>query len=87
MCGFICLWKIDDPDLAHRMIDKISHRGPDDVRVGQAPNVPAVMAHSRLSIIGPENGAQPIHSAENVLVANGEIYNYADLRAILGESA
>ena len=87
MCGFICLWKIDDPDLAHRMIDKISHRGPDEVRVSQAPNVPAVMAHSRLSIIGPENGTQPIHAAENVLVANGEIYNYADLRAILGESA
>ena len=45
------------------------------------------MAHCRLSIIGPENGAQPIYSAENVLVANGEIYNHADLRAILGESA
>ena len=87
MCGFVCLWKIDDPELARRMIDRIAHRGPDDVRVGKAPNVPALMAHCRLSIIGPENGAQPLYSAENVLVANGEIYNYADLRAILGESA
>jgi asparagine synthase (glutamine-hydrolysing) len=87
MCGFVTLWKIDDPELAHRMIAKIAHRGPDDVRVSQAPNVPAVMAHCRLSIIGLEDGAQPIYSAENVLVANGEIYNYADLRAILGESA
>jgi len=87
MCGFVCLWKIDHPALARRMIDKIAHRGPDAVQVSQAPNVPAVMAHCRLSIIGLEDGTQPIYSAENVLVANGEIYNYADLRAILGESA
>lgn len=87
MCGFVCLWKIDDPALASRMVEKIAHRGPDEVRVSRAPNVPAVMAHCRLSIIGPADGSQPIHSADNLLVANGEIYNYADLRAILGESA
>ncbi len=87
MCGFVCLWKIDDPALAGRMVEKIAHRGPDEVRVSRAPNVPAVMAHCRLSIIGPADGSQPIHSADNLLVANGEIYNYADLRAILGESA
>lgn len=87
MCGFVCLWNIGDADLARRMIDKIAHRGPDQIQISQAPNVPAVLAHCRLSIIGTENGTQPIHSAENILVANGEIYNYADLRAILGESA
>ena len=87
MCGFVCLWKIDDPELARRMVGKIAHRGPDETRVSQAPNVPAVMAHCRLSIIGLEDGSRPIRTAENVLVANGEIYNYADLRAILGESA
>lgn len=87
MCGFVCLWRIDEPTLARRMIDKIAHRGPDEVRVSTAANVPAVMAHCRLSIIGPQDGSQPIYSSENLLVANGEIYNYADLRAILGESA
>ncbi|MES0404235.1 MAG: asparagine synthase (glutamine-hydrolyzing) [Hyphomicrobium sp.] len=87
MCGFVCLWKIDDPALAGRMVEKIAHRGPDEVRVSRTPNVPAVMAHCRLSIIGAADGSQPIYSAENLLVANGEIYNYADLRAILGESA
>jgi len=87
MCGFVCLWNVDDPELAERMIDKIAHRGPDEVRVYQAPNVPAVMAHCRLSIIGPSDGSQPIYSSDNILVANGEIYNYSDLRAILGESA
>jgi len=86
MCGFVCLWKIDDPELAQRMIHKISHRGPDELRVSQA-NGPAVMAHCRLSIIGLENGTQPIYSGENVLVAYGETYNHAALRAMLGEGA
>ena len=87
MCGFVCLWKIEEPALAQRMIEKIAHRGPDELRVSRVPNVPAVMAHCRLSIIGVHEGTQPIYQGENVLVANGEIYNYADLRAILGESA
>jgi asparagine synthase (glutamine-hydrolysing) len=68
------------------MIHKISHRGPEKLRVGQASG-PAVMAHCRLSIIGLENGTQPIYSGKNVLVANGEIYNHAALRAMLGEGA
>ncbi len=69
------------------MVQRIAHRGPDEVRVHKTPNVPAVMAHCRLSIIGPADGSQPIYTGHNVLVANGEIYNYADLRSILGESA
>lgn len=87
MCGFVCLWKIDNPKLARRMIEKIAHRGPDEVRVSRVPDIPAVMAHCRLAIIGTENGSQPIFGTADTLVANGEIYNYADLRAILGESA
>lgn len=59
MCGFVCLWNIDDQELARRMIGKIAHRGPDEVRVSQAANVPAIMAHCRLAIIGPENGSHP----------------------------
>ena len=87
VCGFACLWQHDDPTLAKRMIEKIEHRGPDETQVYRSPNVPAIMAHCRLSIIGPSDGSQPIYSADNILVANGEIYNYSDLRAILGESA
>ena len=87
MCGFVCLWQLDDPALARRMIEKIAHRGPDGLEVRRAPNVPAVMAHCRLAIIGPDSGTQPIYSDDDVLVANGEIYNHADLRAILGEGA
>lgn len=87
MCGFVCLWKIGDAALAHRMIEKISHRGPDATQVHVGKAAPIVMAHCRLSIIGTHDGVQPIYQDEDILVANGEIYNYADLRAILGESA
>ena len=87
MCGFVCLWQVDDPALARRMIDKITHRGPDGLEVRRNPDVPAVMAHCRLAIIGPENGTQPLRGDDELLVANGEIYNHAELRAILGESA
>jgi asparagine synthase (glutamine-hydrolysing) len=87
MCGFVCLWQHDDEALARRMIEKIEHRGPDQTQVYRSPNVPAIMAHCRLSIIGPSDGSQPIYEGDNILVANGEIYNYNDLRAILGESA
>ncbi|WP_349359252.1 asparagine synthase (glutamine-hydrolyzing) [Stappia sp.] len=69
------------------MIRRIAHRGPDDVAVARLPGAPVVMAHCRLSIIGTQDGAQPIHQTDDLLVANGEIYNHEDLRAILGESA
>ena len=66
MCGFACLWQHNDETLAKRMIEKIEHRGPDETQVYRSPNVPAIMAHCRLSIIGPSDGSQPIYSADNI---------------------
>ena len=87
MCGFVVLWRVGDEALASRMIAKIAHRGPDATQVLRPRGAPIVMAHCRLSIIGTEDGAQPIYDGGDTLVVNGEIYNHADLRAILGESA
>jgi asparagine synthase (glutamine-hydrolysing) len=87
MCGFVCLWNVGDEALADRMVRQIAHRGPDALAVARLPGAPVVMAHCRLSIIGTEDGAQPIHQTDDLLVVNGEIYNHEDLRAILGESA
>ena len=78
---------LGDEALAARMVERIAHRGPDAVEVLRGRGVPAVMAHCRLSIIGTEDGRQPIYQSDDILVVNGEIYNYADIRAILGESA
>ncbi len=86
MCGFVCLWKTGNENLARQMIEKVAHRGPDAVEIARLDKAPAVMAHCRLAIIGPDDGRQPIHATGNMLVANGEIYNHADLRAILADS-
>lgn len=87
MCGFVCLWNVGDEALARNMIERLSHRGPDAVAVARLPGSPVVMAHCRLSIIGPEDGAQPIHQSDDMLVVNGEVYNHEDIRAIVGPSA
>ena len=87
MCGFVCLWNVGDETMARQMIGRLAHRGPDAVAVSRLPGSPVVMAHSRLSIIGPDDGAQPIHLTDDMLVANGEIYNHEDIRAIIGPGA
>ena len=87
MCGFACLWRVADEQLAEQMIGRIAHRGPDQLTVYRPAKVPAVLAHCRLAIIGPADGRQPLEADDTVLVANGEIYNHADLRAILGQAA
>ncbi|MDU0340264.1 asparagine synthase (glutamine-hydrolyzing) [Bosea rubneri] len=86
MCGFVCLWEIDDQDgaLIAAMLSRLGHRGPDATEIARLGGAPAVMGHCRLSIIGQENGRQPIRADGEMLVANGEIYNHEDLRAILG---
>ncbi|MBN9447542.1 MAG: asparagine synthetase B, partial [Bosea sp.] len=66
------------------MLSRLGHRGPDATEVAELSGTPAVMGHCRLSIIGAENGRQPIRAGAEMLVANGEIYNHEDLRAILG---
>lgn len=86
MCGLVCLWNVGDEELASRMIAKIAHRGPDAMQVIGLEGAPVIMAHCRLSIIGSQDGVQPIIRGTDMLIANGEIYNHLDLRAILGEA-
>ncbi|MGH8284338.1 MAG: asparagine synthase (glutamine-hydrolyzing), partial [Steroidobacteraceae bacterium] len=64
-----------------RMLDALSHRGPDGEGIEQDAH--AAFGHRRLSIIDLEGGRQPLVNAERTcwLVCNGEIYNYRELRA------
>lgn len=90
MCGingFITLEKKDPQDLVpeiNYMNDLIFHRGPDDdgVFVEQAEGFAVALGMRRLSIIDLHSGKQPIFSddKELVIVFNGEIYNYRDLK-------
>ncbi len=65
------------------MCDVMSHRGPDDY--GIFVNEHVGLGHRRLSIIDLATGHQPMFTPDQryVIVFNGEIYNYKDLRAKL----
>ena len=69
------------------MNDYIIHRGPDDdgTFVHDENGYCIAMGMRRLSIIDLKSGTQPIYSADRnqVIVFNGEIYNYKDLRGEL----
>ena len=69
-----------------RMIDAISHRGPDGHDVFE--DATAFLGHRRLSIIDVAGGHQPMsNEAGSIWITyNGEIFNHADLRPVLEES-
>ncbi|HYG26076.1 MAG TPA: asparagine synthase (glutamine-hydrolyzing), partial [Caulobacteraceae bacterium] len=62
---------------ARPLIETITHRGPDGVRVEDGEGYS--LAHARLSIIDLECGWQPLHAAGSTVIGNGEIYNYLEL--------
>lgn len=71
------------------MNDLIFHRGPDEdgVFAESNPTYSIAMAMRRLSIIDLSSGTQPIFTDDKsiVIVFNGEIYNYRELKAKLVE--
>lgn len=74
------------PDILHRvtgMNDRLVHRGPDGQ--GAFHDGPVALAMRRLSVIDLQGGQQPLFNEDGsvVLVANGEIYNHVELRALL----
>lgn len=79
-CGSRCVSDGESREWLQSMTDSLEHRGPDEegawVREGVA------LGHRRLSIIDLQTGAQPMEDKDGraVIVFNGEIYNYAELR-------
>jgi asparagine synthase (glutamine-hydrolysing) len=88
MCGIAGLYypatpKPVDPARIRAMADAQAHRGPDGSGVWTAPGVG--LGHRRLSIIDVTGSPQPMTSGDGALTVtfNGEIYNFAELRAEL----
>lgn len=72
--------------LAQRMGETIAHRGPDASGIYVDPDCGLGLAHRRLSILDlSDSGAQPMKSVDGslVLIHNGEIYNFLELRTEL----
>lgn len=67
------------------MFSALRHRGPDDNGIYLDPNGRICLGHTRLSIIDPAGGAQPMSNQKKTIWIsfNGEIFNYIELREIL----
>jgi asparagine synthase (glutamine-hydrolysing) len=83
MCGIFCVFNpVDGLEMDSEYleaVDAILHRGPDNS--GSFSDSTCFMGHTRLSIIGiEENGNQPFYFDNLVMVFNGEIFNYIELR-------
>ena len=72
-----------DAELLGRMTHKLDHRGPDSAGYFVGPYV--ALGFRRLSIIDLESGDQPIYNEDGsvVLMCNGEIFNYLELKRTL----
>jgi len=86
MCGIVGICNQHEPvepSLLETMRDRMIHRGPDDAGTWRSPDGTVGLAHRRLSIIDlSPAGRQPMTdpSGRIVIVFNGEIYNFRELR-------
>lgn len=87
MCGIAGVFGLRpgtaiDRAVAERMSLAVAHRGPDGTGHWHSGDGRVSFAHRRLSIIDLETGAQPMADPATgvVIVFNGEIYNYIELR-------
>lgn len=89
IAGFVQFRPAEVQDLegrARRMADQLAHRGPDDSGCWADPATGVGLGFRRLSIIDlSAAGHQPMCSASGryVIIFNGEVYNFAELRAEL----
>ena len=91
MCGIYGILSLNgprraDPAQLSRMGRAILHRGPDDE--GAYVDEQMLLGMRRLSIIDVAGGHQPIANEDGsvIVVCNGEIYNFRDLRRELERS-
>jgi len=86
MCGIygICKFRIDEHNFI-KELNKMQHRGPDGFGVWKSNDGETMLGHRRLAIIDPASRSdQPMTFDDRyVIVFNGEIYNYIELRKSL----
>ena len=75
----------NEAEILAGMCGTMRHRGPDGGGTFSAPGI--LLGHRRLAVIDLASGAQPLYSEDRslVLVINGEIYNFKELRKELEE--
>ena len=74
-----------DPKILDKLLSTMLHRGPDGT--GSFMEKGCCLLHTRLAIVDPEGGAQPMSfrqgSEEYVITYNGELYNTQEIKDLL----
>ena len=82
MCGIVGFYsnRNDKEKIINEQLKTLYHRGPDDQKVYIDKNI--AFGHARLAIIDINHAQQPMESFDEryILIFNGEIYNYLELR-------
>jgi asparagine synthase (glutamine-hydrolysing) len=78
MCGIVAV--CGAPVATERLaaaVAALAHRGPDGRGLWRAPDGQVALGHTRLAVVAPTDGAQPVTSEDGAVVAvvNGEIYD------------
>ena len=86
MCGISGIYGSDSDKVSRgesikKMLSALVHRGPDGWGYYISPDI--ALGQTRLSIVDLTTGDQPMVTDESVIVYNGEIFNYIELKAEL----
>ena len=85
MCGIFAIAGPDAapaPEVGAAALEALRHRGPDHLGQWRDPGGRCWLGHTRLAIVAPDDGAQPLELPELGLcaVVNGEFYGYRAIR-------
>src|ERR1017187_6628272 len=85
ICGYISKGHISE-EIIEKMNEALVHRGPDSCGTFREENV--ALAMRRLAIIDLDTGNQPIYNSDmsRLIIFNGEISNFREIRKDLEES-
>ncbi len=87
MCGIVAVrsQRALPPGSFERALDALHHRGPDGRGTYRSIDGQVMLGHTRLAVVAPEHGAQPLTSEDGrvVAVVNGEFYGDDVLRRAL----
>jgi asparagine synthase (glutamine-hydrolysing) len=83
LTGYVDFKNRSEPSMLSNMLETLDHRGPDDsgVEFFLNDNIQIALGHKRLSVLDlSKNGHQPYKFKNLVMVYNGEIYNFREIR-------
>ena len=85
MCGLMAVYskaQAFNPEILERALPSLRHRGPDEQNIWISENSRVGLGHTRLSIIGLQNGKQPLANEDKKIhaIVNGEFYGFEKIR-------